>query len=194
MCFSNVCLHENLILENLLVEVTYDIANDCGLDAQAIMNEVDNTLKSGLIAATTTTTIDILNQTYPRIEDDTKRSLVHRTSDSQQSNRYLAMLKSFPGLHNRTNRRYLVYYTDNFPVTMDNVIDVTEDCPVGNNCLLIVSTITTVLEDGDDPAEVKNSIEAGIRESFSSGSFYQNIPSDTVICPDRKRKRRLAIR
>ena len=181
-----------------MVEVTYDIANDCGLDAQAIMNEVDNTLKSGLIAATTTTTIDILNQTYPRTENSAstkRRHLLHGNFDSQQqSDRTLARLKPLPGLYNRTNRRYLVYYTNDFPVTMDNVIDVTEDCPVGNNCLLIVSTITTVLEDGDDPVEVKNSIEAGIRESFTSGSFYQNIPPDTVICPERRQKRRLAAR
>jgi hypothetical protein len=172
-----------------LVEVTYDIANDCGVDSQAVINEIDNTLKAGLIAATTTTTIDILNTTYPRTE---KRRLRHN-SLSHAGDRNLAQLNNLHRYsHQHTNRRHLVFYTDEFPVTMDNVIDVTEDCPVGSNCLLIVSTITTVLEDGDDPDEVKKTLEDGIKESFTDGSFYANIPSDTVICPGGRRKRRLA--
>lgn len=170
--------------------MTYDIANDCGLDSQAIMNEVDNTLKAGLLAATTTTTIDILNQTFPRTEDgtSTRRQLHNSLNLRHAGNRNLAMLNS-PHPPSGGNHRHLVYYTDQFPVTMDNVIDVTEDCPDGNNCLLIVSTITTVLESGDDPDVVKKTLEDGIRESFTTGSFYEKIPADTVICPEERRRR-----
>eukprot|EP00956_Cyclotella_meneghiniana_P042154 scaffold248382_cov77-Cyclotella_meneghiniana.AAC.1 len=156
-------------LGNLVVEVTYDIANDCGLDSQAIMNEVNNTLKSGLIAATTTATISILNETYPRVDDDSRRQLQYNTQYLRHGGaRTLVRLNSLDRLSQLTNHRHLVYYTDELPVTIDNVIDVTDGCPVGNNCLLIQSSITTVLEDGDAPDEVKSTLEDGIRESFST--------------------------
>jgi hypothetical protein len=76
-----------------------------------------------------------------------------------------------------------VYYTDEFPVTIDRIIDVTENCVEGNNCLLIVSTITTVLEPGDDSGAVTNALIDGMTESFNTGGFYENIPADTIICP-----------
>ena len=187
-------VNANLTVENLLVEVTYDIANDCGVDSQAVMNEVDNTLKTGLIAATTTTTIDILNTTYPRAGDDNRRQLQRNSFNLRHSgDRKLVQLNgALDHTLSPDHRRHLVYYTGELPVTMDNVIDVTEDCPIGNNCLLIVSTITTVLEEGDNPDEVKKALEDGIRESFTDGSFYANIPADTVICPGERRMRRLA--
>ena len=159
-----------LFVGNLVVEVTYDIANDCGLDSQAIMNEVNNTLKSGLIAATTTATISILNETYPRVDDDLRRQLQYNTQYLRHGGaRTLVRLNSLDRLSQLTNHRHLVYYTDELPVTIDNVIDVTDGCPVGNNCLLIQSSITTVLEDGDAADEVKSTLEDGIRESFSTG-------------------------
>jgi hypothetical protein len=68
-------------------------------------------------------------------------------------------------------------------VTIDRIIDVTENCVEGNNCLLIVSTITTVLEPGDDSDAVTNALIDGMTESFNTGSFYENIPADTIICP-----------
>ena len=140
-----------------------------------------------MIAATTATTIDILNTTYPR-EDDGRRHLQQQHSYNLRhtGERNLARLSHVHATAD-SNRRHLVYYTDELPVTMDNVIDVTDNCPVGNNCLLIVSTTTTVLEEGDDPDEVKKALEDGIRESFTDGSFYANIPSDTVICPGERR-------
>ena len=161
-----------LLVGNLVVDVTYDIANDCGLDSQAIMNEVNNTLKLGLIAATTTTTISILNETYPRADDDSRRQLQYNTQYLRYGDaRTLIRLNSLDRLSQLqlTNHRNLVYYTDELPVRIDNVIDVTDYCPAGNNCLVINSSITTVLEDGDDSNGIKSALEDGIRESFSSG-------------------------
>lgn len=198
-----------LLVGNLVVDVTYDIANDCGLDSQAIMNEVNNTLKLGLIAATTTTTISILNETYPRADDDSRRQLQYNTQYLRYGDaRTLIRLNSLDRLSQLTNHRNLVYYTDELPVTIDNVIDVTDGCAAGNNCLLVQSSITTVLEDGDDSDEIKSALEDGIRDSFTSGkksdtetnrwqkpwltfpfiqpttgTFFEAIPNDTVICP-----------
>ena len=39
-----------------------------GLDADDVMNEVNNTLKCGLTSATRTIVIDVLNETFPRTE------------------------------------------------------------------------------------------------------------------------------
>jgi hypothetical protein len=47
------------IAGNITAELTYAIADICRLDFQAIMNEVNNTLKSGLIATTFDTEPDI---------------------------------------------------------------------------------------------------------------------------------------
>lgn len=52
--------------ETLCINFQYQVVNNQSLSADDIMNEVDNTLKSGLIAATRTTVITILNETYPR--------------------------------------------------------------------------------------------------------------------------------
>lgn len=140
----------------LEVSVKYDISNDCGLDSEAIMNPADNNdkLKHGLIGATTAITISTLNETFPRVEED---------DVSQQRN--------------------LVYYTDEYPVTIDRIIDIVTPCDPGQNCLLVVSTITVMLEEGDDPAEVYDAINDGMKSSFGDGSFFAAIPEDTVICP-----------
>ena len=120
------------------------------------MNPADNNdkLKHGLIGATTAITIGTLNETFPRVEED---------DVSQQRN--------------------LVYYTDEYPVTIDRIIDIDTPCDPGQNCLLVVSTITVMLEEGDDPAEVYDAINDGMKSSFGDGSFFAAIPEDTVICP-----------
>eukprot|EP00580_Thalassiosira_gravida_P007803 CAMPEP_0201629356 /NCGR_PEP_ID=MMETSP0493-20130528/4057_1 /ASSEMBLY_ACC=CAM_ASM_000838 /TAXON_ID=420259 /ORGANISM="Thalassiosira gravida, Strain GMp14c1" /LENGTH=167 /DNA_ID=CAMNT_0048100345 /DNA_START=61 /DNA_END=564 /DNA_ORIENTATION=- len=46
------------------VIITYDISNDCGLDAAAIMDENENTVMQGLIAATETIAIQILDASF----------------------------------------------------------------------------------------------------------------------------------
>jgi phenylpyruvate tautomerase PptA (4-oxalocrotonate tautomerase family) len=156
------------------------------------MNEVDNTLKAGLITATTDTAIEILNQTFPR----TERSLVRtrrRVYSQHVSDRGLVRLGSQAKTLESRDSRNLVYYTDDFPVTIDRIIDVTDNCPEGNNCLLIISTITVVLEGGDDADAVKRALVDGVTESFNTGSFYEKIPADTVICPERRKRQSLGI-
>eukprot|EP00804_Cyclotella_cryptica_P020924 CCRYP_009258-RA/>CCRYP_009258-RA protein AED:0.03 eAED:0.03 QI:404/1/1/1/1/1/6/245/1277 len=172
---------------NLRVEITYDIANDCGLDSEAIMNETNNTLKTGLIAATTVSAIDILNQTFPRGDGTPSKKRGVRARRQLKHNTLTSHYSLTQTLDHAVHRN-LVYYTDEFPVTIDRIIDVTENCPEGNSCLLIVSTITTVLEPGDDSDAVKNALVDGMTESFNTGSFYENIPPDTIICPGERRK------
>lgn len=162
----------------LTVQITYDIANDCGLDAEAVMNEDGNTLKTGLIEATTITAIGILNSTFPRA-DGTRRQVRLR--------RGLAHLASTM-IQTNYHHRNLVYYTDEYPVTIDRIIDMETGCAPGNNCLLIISPITVVLEPGDDADAVSTALTEGMSDSFKDGTFFLAIPEDTVICPERRRE------
>jgi hypothetical protein len=57
------------LLEDLLcLNFQYGLVNNAGYNASDLFNEVNNTLKTGLIIATRNITIEILNGTYPRSE------------------------------------------------------------------------------------------------------------------------------
>ena len=160
-------------LQRLQVTINYDIENQCGLNAEKVMNEDGNTLKSGLIAATTTVAIDTLNATFPR--DENQRNMIGLEDNSERD---LAYLQFSPDHINR------VYYTDQYPVVViERILDIETGCDPGTNCLLIISTVTVLLEPFDDENAVKNAITDGISESFNDGSFSSAIPSDIVICP-----------
>jgi len=165
----------------LTVTLTYDISNQCGVDADKVMNEIDNNLKAGLIAATTT----VLQQTLLN-EATTTRSKVDgpltfrmNPADFRVSNMAPTRYKM-----NLPDRRALAQYSEEYPVTIDRIIDVDQPCETGNTCLLIISSINVVLEEGDDPDEVKNAVTNSILDSFDDGRFNDAIPEDTVVCPE----------
>ena len=141
------------------------------------MNEDGNTLKSGLIAATTTVVIDTLNTTFPREDEEGSQRNMRGLHDN--SDRDLVYIGSVPSPTDR------VYYTDADPVIIERILDIETGCDPGTNCLLIISTVTVLLEEFDDEDAVKKAITDGISESFRDGSFNSAIPSDTVICPTR---------
>jgi len=154
----------------------YNFNNDCGLDAEAIMNEEGNTFKDVLVDVTTSATIQILNETFPSVKEEEParrrgfRGLVHL--DNPRSTSF------FSG----QQRRNLVYYTDEYPVTIDRIIDI-ESCDPGFSCLLVISTIIVLLEAGDDPTQVNDAIVSGIADSFSDGSIYSTVPPESLECP-----------
>lgn len=109
--------------------------NDCGLDANSVMNTPEgSTLKSGLIEATTIVANTLLFQ-YP------------------------------------------------LSVVIDNIIDMTANCSAGNNCLLVLSTIHTVVMPVDDEDTIKETLVDGIKDSFEDGTFFENVPQNAVECP-----------
>lgn len=144
------------------------------------MNEEGNGIKDVLIEVTTTATIQILNETYPRLEEDDpfrkrgirvrRRGLVHLDDPISTS---LSSQKA----------RNLVFYTDEYPVTIDRIIDIEESCDTGLNCLLVISTITIILEAGDDPAQISDAIVNGITSSVLDGSIYSTVPPEAFDCP-----------
>eukprot|EP00569_Conticribra_weissflogii_P014172 CAMPEP_0171416752 /NCGR_PEP_ID=MMETSP0880-20121228/40254_1 /TAXON_ID=67004 /ORGANISM="Thalassiosira weissflogii, Strain CCMP1336" /LENGTH=1064 /DNA_ID=CAMNT_0011935007 /DNA_START=483 /DNA_END=3678 /DNA_ORIENTATION=- len=178
-------------MDPLRIQITYDIANDCGLDAEAVFNGDGTTLKTGLEAATATTTIGILNATFPRTDAPGKRKTRNRARrqlSEHSSSNLIQPHDIILGVPSHTSRRQrrLVYYTEEYPVTIDRIIDITTDCAPGNNCLLIISTITVLPEAGDDLDAISSAIENGMKESFDDGTFFGNIPEDTVVCPARR--------
>ena len=75
-----------------------------------------------------------------------------------------------------------MYYNDEYPIIIDRILDIETGCAPGANCLLVISTITLLLEEGDDPAVVNEAIVSGMQDSFQDGSFFAAIPEDTAIC------------
>ena len=65
--------------ELLCVTWIYSLNNRAGLDADDIMNEVNNTLKTGLEAAFDSVTINILNETFPDGDAGRRRDLRARS-------------------------------------------------------------------------------------------------------------------
>lgn len=169
-------------LRPLRVTLTYDISNECGLDAEKVMNEVDNTLKEGLIAATTT----VLQQT---LQNEEAAAITPKFDGTQ---RFRMIPPGFRGsivtpqrykMNLPDRRRALAAYSDEYPVTIDRILDVEESCEPGTNCLLIISSINVLLDDNDDPDVVKNDITSSILGSFDDGRFSDAVPADTVVCP-----------
>ena len=165
-------------VENVTVQITYDLANDCGLTAEMIMEGDENTLKEGLEAATATVTIKILEDF--RSSEQVRRQLRkvrRRLGSGAKSATRLSL----------SQERNLAYYSEEYPVTIDRILDIENGCAPGNNCLLVISTITALLDPNDDKEEVKDAIVSGVQDSFANGSFFAAVPADTVICPERRR-------
>lgn len=81
-------------------------------------------------------------------------------------------------------RRHLAYYSDDLPVTINAVTDNPlcegqEENP-DIQCAIISSTVCVVLEEDDDPAEVRALMIAGLREAVQTGEFLRRIPADDL--------------
>lgn len=143
------------------------------------MNEEGNMFKDVLIDVTTAATIKILNETFPRLEDTVvgRRGVRTRTRRLVRFDNHMS--KSFISGNQHRN---LVYYTEEYPITIDRILDV-ESCDPGINCLLVISAISVFLEAGDDPVQVSEAIVRGITESFEDGSIYNTVPQASLECP-----------
>jgi hypothetical protein len=216
----------------------YQVVNNQSLTADDIMNEVDNSLKSGLIDATRTTVINILNETYPRSNgepfqppsaNEARKSIVAKQNNVEymgqvmyySDKNYRKLLQAAEeadafvmnvdlatyrkemedGMSNilkilsRSRRlfymhddrsflrhtRRLVYYSDEFPVEISQIVDSTFCVgQVANdfiNCAVVSSNVCVVLEEGDNPIEVRATIVNGLNQAFMNGDFANNIPS-----------------
>ena len=148
----------------------------------------NNTLKLGLIAATTNVTIETLNATFPRAVEGEASDRSDSKIIFQRNMRGLNSNDDYDDIRHRS-LVYLESVPENPPedyqpsVTIDRVLDMKSGCDQGTNCLLIISTVSVILEPGDDENAIKKAVTDGLNDSWKDGSFNAAIPKDTVICP-----------
>lgn len=130
-------VEEQLIV---MVDITFDITNECGLNADAVMNGEKNTLKAGLTDA---------------LYEISTLSLHDEEANIKVSS-----------------------------VSIGRILNIESGCDVGKNCLLFVSTISLVLQEGTRSSgdEVKNKVSNYIIESFRDGSFAAAVPDNAQNC------------
>ena len=79
-----------------------------------------------------------------------------------------------------SSRRHLAYYSDDYPVAINSVTDnplcAGQDQNPDIKCAIISSTVCIVLEEGDNPSEVRALMIAGLREAVQTGEFLRRIP------------------
>jgi hypothetical protein len=139
-----------------------------------IFNEVNNTVKADLIAATNEVVKNVLNETFPEAAVGTDAtSRVGRFG----GRRRLEGVDEAPGylfdgrllLHSR--KRHLVFFSDEYPAEINAILDdpfcVTNDPLV--LCALVSSQVCVVLEEGDDENFIRMVLLEGLREAINNG-------------------------
>lgn len=80
--------------------------------------------------------------------------------------------------------RRLAFYTDDIPVRINTVNDnpLCAGQPQNPNirCAIVASTVCIVLEEDDDPSDVRALMIAGLRQAVDSGDFLRRIPPDSL--------------
>mmetsp|Transcript_2485 Transcript_2485/g.5369 ORF Transcript_2485/g.5369 Transcript_2485/m.5369 type:complete len:250 (-) Transcript_2485:222-971(-) len=146
--------------QSLAVQITYDISNDCGWDSEAVMNEIGNSLKAGLIHATSQTAQSILGE-FRNDQYSLRQENIFAQNDDKTSK--------------------IIQIPASTPVTIDRIVDIEDSCSVGNKCLLIISTIFIAKWEGAKE-RITDAIVEGISRSFDDGTFFGSIPEDSVVC------------
>jgi hypothetical protein len=211
----------------------YGISNNNGLTGDDLFFERGNTFKTGLLIATETITIAILNSNFPRrylregsnsgrlstlftdndpspslrisgefgvpenrivhvfsfdgSSNDSRsefvaQSLAHDEETSSSKRRTAHLPSEKATLEGQRSRRKLVIYTEQFPITIDSIIDNTF-CP-GNvenpstECAVVSSTVCVLLEPGDDVQQVRTILVRGIQDAVQNGDFEAAIPAE----------------
>lgn len=157
----------------LRVQVNYNLTNVCGLYAEGVMNnEADNSFKQDLIEATTTIAQGILNETLLQVEDGLMRRK-YRSSELEANRANLRASK---------HHRNLVHLSKYDPVIIDDIFDIESGCDPRKNCFLVTSTVSLVLESGDNHASINDAIVNGMQDRIDDGSFFKALPKDTADC------------
>ena len=191
------------------VEFSYNLENQGSLSAADIMFEKNNQIKQGLLIATRTTTIQIMNETA--VGTDARRasrSLLEGTPRAFQ----LAILNEFgsepaqamdASIYNtetaRTHeqrllslfwlgghqQRRLVYYSDEYPPEILQILD-NPFCPQGDQdgitlCAIVETRVCLLLEEGDDVNQVRSLLLTGFRNAINGGAFWEAFPPEYLV-------------
>ena len=171
------------------VTFQYGVSNNNGFSADDLFNEIGNTFKTGLLIATETVLVDVLNSTLAR--DDESRLL--RGSALEQPKRHIQLVATDPSPQRRRTvysdelsqlsnslgrRRRLVFYTKDFPVTIDAIIPNPFSCPENTDCAVVSSTVCVLLEDGEDATDIREGVLGGMETAIESGAFEAAVPAE----------------
>ncbi|EEC47012.1 predicted protein [Phaeodactylum tricornutum CCAP 1055/1] len=188
---------------DVCITFAYGLTNAANLTAEDILNENGNMIRTGLEAATRSTTINILNETFPRDgttsrgfrrprprekrNGGTRRALAAGLQDVYSAVRVSELLDSHFGdsgasllgrHHRRTlESRRLVFYSDDTPAQVFNAVD-NPFCGPNDSCAIVDTRVCVFLEEGDDPAAVQLALLGGFREAIDSGAFQAAIPPE----------------
>jgi hypothetical protein len=111
--------------------------------------------------------------------------MIHEQVANMRTNaRRLHRRPSPPDYHVRGARR-LVYYSDDYPVEIKMIVD-NNICPINNvnstntlRCAIVSSTVCVVLETGDNPLKIRDTLVRGLAAVIESGEFEETIPPES---------------
>ena len=88
--------------------------------------------------------------------------------------------------HLETRSRRLVFYTDEYPsevvdiIELDNPIIENRLCEEGANCMIVQQISCVVLEEGDNEFVVRLALQNGLRQAVNNGDFAAAIPPEHI--------------
>ena len=78
--------------------------------------------------------------------------------------------------------RRLVFYTDEYPSEVRNVIEnfICDGVPEDAICMIVQQVSCVLLEEGDDPEVVRFTLRNGLRDAINNGDFVAAIPPEHI--------------
>ena len=162
----------------------YGVESADGFSAEDIELGTNNTIKSDLIDATRDIVISVLNSTvvegknlrtnkpagWKPSKDKDLLGVIQIHGSGYDSRRRTAFVPTETTIQNRR----LEFYSDAFPPTITDVFD-NPFCGAASDgvtkCSIIDTTVCLVLEEGDDPTQVRARLVGGISGAFQDGRF-----------------------
>jgi len=160
------------------------LESTAGFTAEEIILGQNNTIQQGLLIATRSVTISILNETQP----ETHNNIFDNSKRRDGLRRLLEhALGSYFGTndfdhHLTTPRRRLAFYTDEIPVRIFNIFEsmFCSGNEVGGACVSVSTEVCVVLTADDVAGVVRLALVQGFRSSIESGAFSDAIPPTSI--------------
>lgn len=96
-----------------------------------------------------------------------------------------AAFVSSGGGYSEPNVRRLVFYSDDFPVLITDIVE-NPFCQENEYCSIVLSTSCVLLEEGDVREEVEAALLNGIRAAILNGDFEAAIPPEHQLPGDQR--------
>ena len=168
----------------ICVTFQYGVSNNNGFSAEDLFNENGNTFKTGLLVATETVLINVLNATSTGsrqlrgVEEDHPSGHIRPVMQEMSQRRAASMDRISSYSNSMGRRRKLVFYSDEWPVTIDAIIPNPFSCPTNSDCAVVSSTVCVLLEEGENEVSIREFVLDGIETAIESGAFEAAVPPE----------------